>query len=188
MPRCWRQAGGQSRQRRWQKSSVHRGERIISRKAIAQGMSDVLRFTCMLMRALSVHTAHEIAGAARIRHSLRPLIFLGGASHTRISSGRVRAAGPRRRVWCLKFESGIGIVNVRRANGVLPPPLRGRAGERGFHRVPMTCLTNSPDDTTPLPNPPPQGGRERRERVSPQVHNSKSSRCGISGISAGGIG
>src|ERR1700704_896928 len=27
----------------------------------------------MLMRALFVHIAHEIAGAARIRHSLRPL-------------------------------------------------------------------------------------------------------------------
>src|SRR3954451_7140768 len=56
---------------------AHRGERVISRKAIAQGMSDVLRFTCMLMRALFVHVAHEIAGAARIRHSLRPLIFEG---------------------------------------------------------------------------------------------------------------
>src|SRR5882757_2155772 len=33
---------------------------------------------CMLMRALFVHTAHEIAGAARIRHSLRPLNFGGG--------------------------------------------------------------------------------------------------------------
>src|SRR4029079_9448870 len=32
---------------------------------------------CMLMRALSVHTAHETAGAARIRHSLRPLIGRG---------------------------------------------------------------------------------------------------------------
>jgi hypothetical protein len=31
----------------------------------------------MLMRALSVHVAHEIAGAARIRHSLRPLFFEG---------------------------------------------------------------------------------------------------------------
>jgi hypothetical protein len=29
------------------------------------------------MRALSVHIAHEIAGAARIRHSLRPLSFEG---------------------------------------------------------------------------------------------------------------
>src|SRR3954454_3824554 len=56
---------------------AHRGERVISRKAIAQGMSDVLRFTCMLMRALLVHVAHEIAGAARIRHSLRPLISRG---------------------------------------------------------------------------------------------------------------
>src|SRR3979411_346599 len=32
---------------------------------------------CMLMRALLVHVAHEIAGAARIRHSLRPLDFRG---------------------------------------------------------------------------------------------------------------
>src|SRR5437588_9311374 len=56
---------------------AHRGERVISRKAIAQGMSDVLRFTCMLMRALFVHVAHEIAGAARIRHSLRPLTIEG---------------------------------------------------------------------------------------------------------------
>ena len=31
----------------------------------------------MLMRALSVHIAHETAGAARIRHSLRPLISWG---------------------------------------------------------------------------------------------------------------
>src|SRR5256885_16610941 len=69
-PRCWR--------RRWQLYMDHRGDHVISRKAIAQGMSDVLRFTCMLMRALFVHVAHEIAGAARIRHSLRPLIIEGG--------------------------------------------------------------------------------------------------------------
>src|SRR5258707_1249487 len=31
----------------------------------------------MLMCALLVHIAHEIAGAARIRHSLRPLISEG---------------------------------------------------------------------------------------------------------------
>ena len=29
--------------RRWQQYMAHRGERVISRKAIAQGMSDVLR-------------------------------------------------------------------------------------------------------------------------------------------------
>src|ERR1700682_184844 len=37
----------------------------------------------------------------------------------------------------------------------LPSPLRGRVGE-GVH-------TGSPDAATPLPNPPPQGGREQRE-------------------------
>jgi hypothetical protein len=31
----------------------------------------------MLMRALSVHIAHETAGAARTRHSLRPLTAEG---------------------------------------------------------------------------------------------------------------
>ena len=34
----------------------------------------------MLMRALSVHIAHETAGAARIRHSLRPLTIEGDES------------------------------------------------------------------------------------------------------------
>ena len=80
-PRCWR--------RRWQQYMAHRGERVISCKAIAQGMSDVLRFTCMLMRALFVHVAHEIAGAARIRHSLRPLIS-GGRENNLQTSGAMR--------------------------------------------------------------------------------------------------
>src|SRR5882724_8985373 len=64
---------------------AHRGERVISRKAIAQGMSDVLRFTCMLVRALSVHIAHKIAGAARIRHSLRPLFSRGRENNLQTS-------------------------------------------------------------------------------------------------------
>src|SRR4051812_7287369 len=34
------------------KRAVLRGEHVISRKAIAQGMSDVLRCPCMLMRTL----------------------------------------------------------------------------------------------------------------------------------------
>jgi len=42
----------------------------------------------MLMRALLVHIAHEIAGAARIRHSLRPL-FSGAGSYLQ-SSGASR--------------------------------------------------------------------------------------------------
>src|SRR5712671_1690038 len=42
-PRCWRQAGGSSFAGDGGKRAVHRGELVISRKAIAQGMSDVLR-------------------------------------------------------------------------------------------------------------------------------------------------
>ncbi len=73
--RCWRQVlkkltllrgdGG--------KRAVLRGEHVISRKAIAQGMSDVLRCPVCSCAHSSVHIAHETAGAARIRHSLRPL-------------------------------------------------------------------------------------------------------------------
>ncbi|MGH6711873.1 MAG: hypothetical protein ACREEK_23225, partial [Bradyrhizobium sp.] len=50
----------------------------ISRKAIAQGMSDVLRCPVCSCAHFFVHIAHEIAGAARIRHSLRPLFSEGG--------------------------------------------------------------------------------------------------------------
>ena len=78
-PRCWRQALKRLTLRRSDggKRAVRRGDHVISRKATAQGKSDVLRWTCMLMRALSVHIAHETAGAARIRLSLRPLIERG---------------------------------------------------------------------------------------------------------------
>src|SRR5215218_8837783 len=56
------------------KRAVLRGELVISRKAIAQGMSDVLRCPVCSCAAFYLPIAHEIAGAARIRHSLRPLI------------------------------------------------------------------------------------------------------------------
>jgi hypothetical protein len=55
-----------------------RGEQGISRKAIAQGMSDCLRCPVCSCAHLFVHIAHETAGAARIRHSLRPLTTEGG--------------------------------------------------------------------------------------------------------------
>jgi len=57
----------------------HRGEHGISRKAIAQGRPDCLRFTCMLVCVfLLMHIAHETVGAARTRLSLRPHFFWGG--------------------------------------------------------------------------------------------------------------
>jgi hypothetical protein len=44
----------------------------------------------MLVRALSVHIAREIAGAARIRHSLRPLISKRAGSYLQSSGDQRR--------------------------------------------------------------------------------------------------
>src|SRR5881227_4369180 len=65
-PRGWR--------RRWQQYMAHRGDHVISRKAIAQGMSDVLRCPVCSCAHFLAQFAHEIAGAARIRHSLLPCL------------------------------------------------------------------------------------------------------------------
>ena len=54
------------------KRAVLREEREVSRKAIAQGRPGCFRRTCMLVCALSICIAHETAGAARTRSSLRP--------------------------------------------------------------------------------------------------------------------
>src|SRR5437763_17156468 len=56
---------------------AHRGEREVSRKAIAQGMSDCLRCPVCSCAPFLRTLAHEIAGAARTRHSLRPLFSEG---------------------------------------------------------------------------------------------------------------
>ena len=62
------------------KEPGHRGERDISRKTIARGMSGDSGVTC-LTRVLSTTTfAHAAAGASGARHSLRPLIAEGGNS------------------------------------------------------------------------------------------------------------
>ena len=65
----------------------HQGERAISRKAIAQGMSDCLRCPVCSCAHFLVHIAHETAGAARIRHSLRPLTSRGAKNYLQ-TSGR----------------------------------------------------------------------------------------------------
>src|SRR5438477_734873 len=54
------------------KKPAHRGEHEVSRKAIAQGMSDCLRCPVCSCAPFLRTLAHEIAGAARTRHSLRP--------------------------------------------------------------------------------------------------------------------
>jgi hypothetical protein len=53
-------------------SPARRGEHDISRKAIAQGMSDASAALYARVR-LYLPIAHETAGAACTRHSLRPL-------------------------------------------------------------------------------------------------------------------
>src|ERR1700736_2885632 len=52
-----------------------RGERGISRKAITQGMPDASAEPVCSCAHFLVQLAHETAGAARTRHSLRPLLF-----------------------------------------------------------------------------------------------------------------
>jgi hypothetical protein len=52
-----------------------RGEHGISRKTTAQGMPACSGCTCMLVCASLALFAHETAGAASTRHSLRPLLW-----------------------------------------------------------------------------------------------------------------
>ena len=78
-PRCWRQVVRSDLHGDGGKKAVHQGDHAISRKTIAQGRPDALRWTCMLVCALLVHIAHETAGAARTRLSLRPLFGEGGS-------------------------------------------------------------------------------------------------------------
>src|SRR5882672_11256985 len=82
-PRCWRQVGGSGPANDGGKRAVHRGERVISRKAIAQGVSDVLRcpvcscahFLCTLrmrsrvQRASGIPCALFIFGGERFQHN-----------------------------------------------------------------------------------------------------------------------
>src|ERR1700709_2443138 len=62
------------------KQLVHQGERVISRKAIAQGRPGVHRCPVCSCAPFLVQSAHETAGAARTRSSLRPLISRAGSS------------------------------------------------------------------------------------------------------------
>src|SRR5215216_7194663 len=78
--RCWRQCFWETFDfpgRYGGKRAVLRGEHAISRKATAQGMSDVLRCPVCSWAHFLCTLAHETAGAARIRHSLRPLNWRG---------------------------------------------------------------------------------------------------------------
>jgi hypothetical protein len=66
-------AGDEARGRRWLESPAHRGERAISRKPLRRECR-LFRLPCGFLRAQSAFLLHaRLAGAASIRHSLRPL-------------------------------------------------------------------------------------------------------------------
>src|SRR5947199_10209657 len=60
------------------KRAVHRGEREVSRKAIAQGRPECSRCPVCSCAFLFAQIARETAGAASTRSSLRPLFSGGG--------------------------------------------------------------------------------------------------------------
>jgi hypothetical protein len=101
-----------------------RGERGISRKAIAQGMSECLRCPVCSCAFCFLPFAHETAGAARIRHSLLPHFSRGNVL---AQLGQHRAARMRTRICCLKFESQLlqrhCEEHLRRSNPSYQPAL-----------------------------------------------------------------
>src|SRR5438034_9063428 len=74
-------------------SPLHRGEHEVSRKAVAQGMSECFRSPVCSCAPTVQFLAHETAGAARTRHSLRPLCKRG---RQRICKARAKHAA---RMW-----------------------------------------------------------------------------------------
>src|SRR6478735_9308615 len=70
-----------------QSHRVDLARRFAPKNSLAQGRPDALRWTCMLVCALFVHIAHETAGAARTRSSLRPLS--GGTRKSLAKLGRI---------------------------------------------------------------------------------------------------
>ena len=76
-PRCWRQACGKLSASDGDNKPAHRGEHEVSRKAIAQGMSECFRSPVCSCAPNAQFLAHETAGAACTRHSLRPLFREG---------------------------------------------------------------------------------------------------------------
>ena len=106
---------------------VHRGDRVISRKAIAQGRPGVHRCPVCSCAAFLVQIAHETAGAARTRSSLRPLFsrarkFL--AKLGRIASRECEAAFRPRCIYNHRRRPGLDPGPIRRG-----PPVRTLALE-----------------------------------------------------------
>src|SRR2546429_6938962 len=77
---------------------AHRGEHEVSRKAIAQGMSECFRCPVCSCAPNVQFLAHETAGAARTRHSLRPLFEEGQTNLQSSGKNMPRDRGRMRRI------------------------------------------------------------------------------------------
>ena len=128
--RCWRQCTWRQQLsgRNGGKRAVLRGEYVISRKAIAQGRPGVLRCPVCSCAFCFVLTAHETAGAARTRSSLRP-VFEGGKFLAKLGRNASRECEPtfscrhpRRRVTQYSRDADDRTEKPRRTGS---PPARG---------------------------------------------------------------
>jgi hypothetical protein len=94
-PRRWRQVGDNASHYAGDGDNKpgHRGEHEVSRKTIARGMPDCIGEPVVTNSPCYLFFAREAAGAARTRHSLRPLF---GGTTISYRPGASRVAGMRR--------------------------------------------------------------------------------------------
>ncbi len=110
-PRCWRQVGGKYPADDGGKKAGHRGERDISRKPLrGEGRSVSAEPVCSCAFSF-VHVAHETAGAARTRSSLRPLRFTRVERDAKLGRIAPREGG---RISASLFDIRIGSLPPRR--------------------------------------------------------------------------
>ena len=113
-PRRWRQVGGATRRRRWQTSPVTGESSKETVNTIAQGNAGLPGGPVVTTLVCYLHTAHEAAGAAGTRLSLRPLrgpTFLHSFGRVAPREGGCLSApqfedrtGKLARTWCLRWS------------------------------------------------------------------------------------
>jgi hypothetical protein len=124
----------------------------------------------MLVRALLVHIAHETAGAARIRHSLRPLISRGRENNLQTSGAmRREMANPHPAV--IAREGGRSsipetLMIESRSRGVLDHPL-----SRVTTTLYVAALSTSLRGALATTCPPKLNERRRKQSILSLPHD-----------------
>jgi hypothetical protein len=96
-PRCWRQVGGRYLANDGGKKAGRRGERVISRKAIARGRPECSDCTCMLVCALlCAHCARDRGCSV---HPVFPASSFEGGSKRSVKPRAHGAARRRIHIW-----------------------------------------------------------------------------------------